>query len=39
MSVTERCYHDRVHGFFGMGIFPGALQIIEEICQDVAAAL
>ena len=39
VSVTERCYHDRVHGFFGMGIFPGALQIIEEICQDVAAAL
>lgn len=26
-----RCYDDQVHGFFGMGVLPGGLEIIEEM--------
>ena len=31
VATQYRCYDDQVHGFFGMGVLPGGLEIIEEI--------
>ena len=31
VTTHYRCYDDRVHGFFGMGVLPGGLEIIEEM--------
>jgi acetyl esterase len=30
-----RCYDDQVHGFFGMGVLPGGLDIITEMSRDM----
>ncbi|HTO00951.1 MAG TPA: alpha/beta hydrolase [Microthrixaceae bacterium] len=32
VPVRYRCYDDMVHGFFGMGILPGGMEICSEIC-------
>lgn len=32
VPVRYRCYDDMVHGFFGMGILRGGMQIASEIC-------
>jgi len=31
VPTNYRCYDDQVHGFFGMGIVPGGLEIIAEV--------
>ena len=31
VEVRRRCYDDQVHGFFGMGVLPGGLEVIEEM--------
>ncbi len=35
VKVNHRCYDDQVHGFFNMGITPGGIGIIEEICTQM----
>lgn len=30
-----RCYDDMVHGFFGMGILPGGMEMAAEICAGM----
>jgi acetyl esterase len=32
VPVRYRCYDDLVHGFFGMGVLPGGMEIATEIC-------
>jgi acetyl esterase len=32
VHVRYRCYDDMVHGFFGMGVLPGGLEVAAEIC-------
>lgn len=32
VPVRYRCYDDLVHGFFGMGVLPGGVEIAAEIC-------
>lgn len=32
VRTRYRCYDDMVHGFFGMGILPGGVDMIAEIC-------
>ena len=32
VPVRYRCYDDMVHGFFGMGVLPGAIGLAAEIC-------
>jgi acetyl esterase len=32
VPVRYRCYDDLVHGFFGMGVLPGGVEIASEIC-------
>ena len=29
--TNYRCYDDQVHGFFGMGVVPGGMELIEEV--------
>ncbi len=31
VQTHYRCYDDLIHGFFSMGVIPGALEIIEEM--------
>jgi acetyl esterase len=35
--VHQRCYDDQVHGFFGMGVLPGGLDIITEMSRQMGA--
>ncbi len=39
VPVVHRCYDDMVHGFFGMGVLPGGLATIEEICAAMGTLL
>ncbi len=32
VAVRYRCYDDMVHGFFGMGVLPGGMELAAEIC-------
>ena len=35
VPTRYRCYDDMVHGFFGMGILPGGMQMAAEICAGM----
>jgi acetyl esterase len=35
VQVHRRCYDDQVHGFFGMGVLPGGLDIITEMSRQM----
>ena len=35
VDTSYRCYDDMVHGFFGMGVLPGGLGRIAEICASM----
>jgi acetyl esterase len=35
VTTTYRCYDDLVHGFFGMGILPGMIEVIEEMSAQM----
>ena len=35
VAVHQRCYDDQVHGFFGMGVLPGGLDIITEMSRNM----
>jgi acetyl esterase len=39
VAVQYRCYDDMVHGFFGMGILPGGVDIATEICSAMGALM
>lgn len=39
VHVIHRCYDDMVHGFFGMGVLPGGLATIAEICAAMGSLL
>ena len=33
VEVHERCCDGQIHGFFGMGLLPGGMEIITEVCE------
>ncbi len=33
VPVRYRCYDDQIHGFFGMGVLPGGMVRVREICR------
>ena len=33
VEVHERCYDGQIHGFFGMGLLPGGMEIVTEVCE------
>jgi acetyl esterase len=35
VPTRYRCYDDMVHGFFGMGILPGGMQMASEVCAGM----
>jgi acetyl esterase len=35
VEVHHRCYDDQIHGFFGMGVLPGGLEVIEEMARHM----
>lgn len=35
VDTHYRCYDDMVHGFFGMGVLPGGVETIAEICASM----
>ncbi|MEX0767665.1 MAG: alpha/beta hydrolase [Microthrixaceae bacterium] len=35
VPTRYRCYDDMVHGFFGMGILPGGMDMATEICLSM----
>ncbi len=35
VTVNHRCYGDMAHGFFGMGVLPGGLDVIEEMGREM----
>jgi acetyl esterase len=35
VSTRYRCYDDTVHGFFGMGILPGGMEMAAEVCVSM----
>lgn len=35
VPTRYRCYDDMVHGFFGMGILPGGMQMAAEVCAGM----
>ncbi|MGB6059631.1 MAG: alpha/beta hydrolase fold domain-containing protein, partial [Microthrixaceae bacterium] len=39
VPVRYRCYDDMVHGFFGMGILPGGMQMASEICYAMGSLM
>ena len=39
VPTRHHCYDDQVHGFFGMGVVPGGLGIIEEVCTQMGDLL
>ena len=39
VQVIHRCYDDMVHGFFGMGVLPGGIETITEICVAMGSLL
>lgn len=39
VRVIHRCYDDMIHGFFGMGVLPGGMDTITEICRAMGELL
>jgi hypothetical protein len=39
VPVQYRCYDDMVHGFFGMGILPGGMDMATEVCAAMGALM
>ncbi len=39
VPVVARCYEDLVHGFFGMGVMPGGIEVATEICAAMGELL
>jgi acetyl esterase len=39
VPVTADCHDDQVHGFFGMGLLPGGLERIEDVCRQAGATV
>lgn len=39
VPVIHRCYDDMVHGFFGMGVLPGGVATIREICSAMGTLI
>ena len=39
VPVQYRCYDDMVHGFFGMGILPGGMDMATEVCTTMGALM
>ncbi len=35
VRVNYRCYDDRIHGFFSMGVLPGGLDIVSEMSRQM----
>jgi acetyl esterase len=35
IQVSDTCFDDQVHGFFGMGVVPGGMERIEQVCREV----
>ena len=35
VRVRVRCYDDQIHGFFGMGVLPGGMDRIREVCRSM----
>ena len=33
VPVRYRCYDDQIHGFFGMGVLPGGMVRVREVCR------
>lgn len=33
VPARERCYDDQIHGFFGMGVLPGGMDRVREVCR------
>ncbi|MEZ5238787.1 MAG: alpha/beta hydrolase [Microthrixaceae bacterium] len=39
VTTHYRCYDDQVHGFFGMGVLPGGLEVIEEMGANLGGLI
>ena len=39
VPVQYRCYDDMVHGFFGMGILPGGMDMATEVCAAMGTLM
>jgi acetyl esterase len=39
VPVQYRCYDDLVHGFFGMGVLPGGMDVATEVCAAMGALM